>query len=135
MSDTTSPPPPRRLPLSYWLPLAAWLAVMLFLSSTPNPRAVLGRDVMSLGDAILHGGGFALLAILVCRAAFYLAGRKGLRPLLWTLLACAAYGLLDELHQIPIPGRYFAWTDWLADVGGTTVGCLIASGIRRMGRR
>lgn len=121
-----SPPPPaprrRNIPVGYWLPAMVWVCIMFLLSSLPDPETLLGRSIMSLGDALLHSGGFAVLAVLVSRVAFSLGGGSGLRPLGWALLCCAGYGLVDELHQILIPGRGFAWTDWLADVGGALVG-------------
>ncbi len=115
----------RKTPVGLWLPLVVWVAVMLFFSSTPDPGAVLGPDILSLGDAVLHGGGFLLFMILLCRVVFFKAGGFGLRPIGWALLICAAYGLLDELHQIPIPGRGFAWSDWAADAGGAVLGGIV----------
>ncbi len=124
-SDDQRPRERRKTPVALWLPLVAWVAVMLFFSSTPDPGAVLGPDILSLGDAVLHGGGFLLFMILLCRVLFFKAGGFGLRPIGWALLICAAYGLLDEVHQIPIPGRGFAWSDWAADVGGAVVGGVV----------
>ncbi len=112
----------RNIPLGHWLPVMLWVSVMFFLSSLPDPEALLGPRLMSLGDFILHGGGFVVLAMLVSRVAFLMADGFGLRPIGWALLCCAGYGLFDELHQILVPGRSFAWTDWLADLGGALVG-------------
>ena len=135
MSEASPPPRDERgrlsLPARYWVPVVICLGIMFFFSSLPDPGAVLG-PAMSLGDAALHGSGFVLLALLMCRAAFFLAGRVSLRPVVWALLGCAAYGLLDEIHQIPIPGRSFEWTDWLTDVAGTAIGAGLAWGIARV---
>ena len=115
----------RKTPVGLWLPLVAWVAVMLFFSSVPDPGAVLGPDILTLGDAVLHGGGFLLFMILLCRAVSFKTGAFGLRPIGWAFLICAAYGLLDEVHQIFIPGRGFAWSDWGADVGGAVIGGIV----------
>jgi VanZ family protein len=135
----TSPPPPGRsrpnVPAHTWVPVMVWLAVMFFFSSVPDPRAVLSPDILSFGDAVLHGGGFALLAVLAWRVARFLAGGWGMRPVVWTLAACAAYGLFDEVHQVFIPGRGFALIDWLADVGGALVGLGLVWALRAIGRR
>jgi len=129
MRERSSPPRTTRrrsIPVGYWLPVMLWVGIMFLLSSLPDPSGLLGSRLVSLGDAVLHSGGFVVLAILVSRVAFCLAGGFGLRPIGWALLCCAGYGLLDELHQIAIPGRGFAWTDWLADLGGALVGGVIA---------
>ena len=40
--------------------------------------------------------------------------------------------LLDELHQIPIPGRTFEWFDVLADVLGVYCFMVVVLGLRRL---
>jgi len=41
----------------------------------------------------------------------------------------AVYGILDEIHQIFIPGRYFEWLDFLSDLIGGLIGILAAQWI------
>ena len=35
------------------------------------------------------------------------------------------YGIIDEVHQLFIPGRMAEILDWLADVGGALIGILL----------
>ena len=42
--------------------------------------------------------------------------------ILWTVFFSSIYGILDELHQIPIPGRYFDLLDLLANEIGIFLG-------------
>jgi VanZ family protein len=44
---------------------------------------------------------------------------------LLALALCAAFGLLDELYQLTVPGRGFEWIDLLADALGALVGLTI----------
>ena len=45
-----------------------------------------------------------------------------LKLILYVTLIVAAYGLVDEIHQYFVPGRYASTLDWLADVAGGFLG-------------
>lgn len=47
---------------------------------------------------------------------------KPLKQILYVTLIVAAYGLVDEIHQYFVPGRYASALDWLADVAGGFLG-------------
>jgi VanZ family protein len=111
--------------------VAGWVAVTLYFSSAPHPYA--GVEPPDVTDVVAHVVGFAVLMLLVTRWACHRAGHCGLRPVLLAALACLAYSVFDELHQIPIPGRSFEWTDLVADAGGVAVGA-IAFHVYRLGR-
>ncbi len=42
---------------------------------------------------------------------------------------CTLYAILDEIHQIYVPGRSFQFTDILTDASGSLLGILIFSAI------
>ena len=108
--------PPSRL--SLWAPVAAWMAVIFFLSSRPLPAAASG-----VPDWATHGAGYALLAVLAARA---LAGGLA-RPASAGQAAAAvalsvAYGVTDEFHQSFVPGRVAEASDLVKDLAGAAAG-------------
>lgn len=100
--------------LNLWVPVAAYMGLIYFMSSRGNVRLI-----QQVPDVLLHGGEFFLLAILVVRAL-----NGGLlvpvvpRCYLWAFVLSAHYALLDELHQALVPGRVPSLLDLLADVMG-----------------
>jgi len=55
-------------------------------------------------------------------------------------LALAVLGILDEWHQLTVPGRVFSLLDWLYDIGGALAGLaafrfLDQWSIRKSGRK
>jgi len=101
--------------------VAAWMALIFFLSSGPLPPA--GK---ALPDWANHAIGYGVLSILACRA---LAG--GLpAPLSFSRAAvaiafCTLYGISDEWHQSFVPLRDANALDWLADTVGAVAGVTI----------
>lgn len=72
-------------------------------------------------DKIAHFVGYFLLSLLLCA---FMAARG---PLAWTHFAgvamvLAGYGIIDELLQIPVPGRSADLYDWYADCLGVAAG-------------
>lgn len=111
-----------------WLPFACWAALVLTLTSIPNPNvpSVPGGD--KAAHAIMYG-------ILGGLAAYALAGVR--RPLLAhsvAMLGIAALAALDEWHQMFIPGRSADVADWVADVLGAALVLLFSvAALRRRG--
>jgi len=101
---------------------------MFVMTSLPDPRRVLGPS-LQVGDPNAHAMGFFVLAILWARLAIFLAGRFSLRPVVWAAVACMTYAVIDELHQLPIPGRSFEWADLLSDALGVLVGGAVATAV------
>jgi VanZ family protein len=72
-----------------------------------------------LSDKVLHFIAFGILAILTARGLRNFKNRiVKVNYISITLLICIAYGILDEFHQYFVPGRYFSWWDWVADILG-----------------
>ena len=104
--------------LRLWSPVAAWMAVIFAVSSVSLPPSV-----EAIPDWSTHGGAYALLSLLCCRA---LAGGLGapiqVKEALLAVVLCAAYGVTDEIHQLFVPGRQAAVADLVKDVAGAAVG-------------
>jgi VanZ family protein len=96
-----------------------------------SSRASWGQ-VSRIPDWMTHGAGYAVLAVLACRA---LAGGLG-RPVTARVAAFAVaiavlYGVTDELHQSFVPGRVADAWDLLKDAGGAVAGALACRWPRR----
>ncbi len=101
-----------------WAAVVAWLVFQVTLTSLP-------------GSALPHWPGWRIdwvahfclylgLGALVARAAC--ADGWPTARLVPAWAAIALFGVLDELHEIPIPGRGAELGDWLMDLAGAAVG-------------
>lgn len=100
----------------YWL--------VLFIATT-----LPGKEVPDVGisDKVEHFTAYGILSILlyltfVSQKNFPLLNKY---PVLFTILICAMYGIIDELHQLLIPGRSCDIYDFFADFIGVMLGQLI----------
>lgn len=140
-------------PAGLWLPVAAWAALIFYLSSTgepPRPEPVAGLPVW---PQAAHFGLYFVLGALLYRG-FRGAGRGvrgagcrvqdaarcgegggapaagGGRLMLWAfslaVLAGALYAVSDEVHQSLVPRRQADIWDWLVDLAGLLAGALAA---------
>lgn len=105
---------------SRWAPPVVWAGFILMLTSWPSS----GLPSLAVGmDKVGHFGLYGVLGFLVGRA---LRGRLLASALAGAALGIAAFGALDEWHQLFVPGRAASVWDWVADVAGTLVGLLSA---------
>ena len=109
-----------------------WALVIMALTSFPHPEQLV---VPPPGlDKLVHAAVYIPLAFFFAR--WLSASKHRLGGLRWLpLIAPCLFGLLDELHQIPIPGRMFSWWDVGADCLGVLIGWGIAAALVRTGRR
>ena len=110
--------------LSLWAPVLAYMALIFWLSSIPNPPQPPG-PLSILSDKPLHGLVYSGLTALLVRA---LTGRL-LGPLTFGTAALAVvisalYGATDELHQSFVPPRQSEVQDLVADVCGSALAAL-----------
>lgn len=135
MSNAPPSPRPRGRALAYWLPPLAWLLVMLYFSSVPDPYARVHAQGTTLTDIVAHFVGFLVLAALVLRWWCFRTRETTRRRILQAVALCLLYSIFDELHQIPIPGRSFDWIDLVTDAVGVAVGvgAVLLFGARRRG--
>ncbi|MBA4142645.1 MAG: VanZ family protein [Nitrosospira sp.] len=74
-------------------------------------------------DKLLHGCIFALLAWGIGLAS----GMQGCRRVAIAFVGALLVGMLDEWHQLYLPGRQAEWADLAADAVGGLVGAALAT--------
>jgi VanZ family protein len=95
-----------------WLPVVAWAALIFALSSIPSLNTGLGTWDLVLRK-LAHAAEFAMLGALL---------ERWLRRWPLALVAGSLYAATDELHQLFVPGRAGAVTDWAIDTAGVAIG-------------
>lgn len=107
-----------------WLAVAAWTATIFWCSSQSG--AELERlDVLDLWDKAAHFLAFALGGVPMVLALRWSFDWPRQKVLIVSIIALAAYGALDELHQLFTPGRSGGdLADWIADALGAAAGSL-----------
>jgi VanZ family protein len=99
-------------------------AVALVIGTHLPGSAVQGS--ISGNDKILHFSAYAVLSLLAFN--FMLTCSVGsLRCFLALFFSLAVFAALDELTQIPIPGRFCEWGDWWANLAGISVSLAAAT--------
>lgn len=108
--------------IKLFIPALLWAVIIFAVSSIPDLKTP-ALD-FEQGDKIAHFGEYFILGIFLT----YALDRSHLRigRVFW-ISVCAAglYGILDEFHQLFVPGRQMDGWDMLADA----VGAISASGI------
>ncbi len=109
------------------LPLA-WMAGLFWLSSIPGEPSAQDPEfyvfvswVPPTLQNLLHVPVFGALAWLWCWSLpAWMQDDRSISVLAFVLTA--GYGVLDELHQAWVPGRYATWTDVSLNVIGAAIG-------------
>ncbi len=117
--------------LALWVPAAAHMAFIFYLSTQSDPMPAITRVVW---DKALHTSGYMCLGLLFARG---LSG-EGLRSWrLWIIATAvgALYGASDEWHQSFVDGRDSDIHDWFADLIGSAAGSLVFIAILRLWQR
>jgi len=103
--------------LYYHFPWQMLLVIIFILSSISQQN--LPDFTREVSDKILHFIVFGLLGFFMIHSfknsysqviQKYAAG--------WAIIFTSGYGIVDELHQILVPGRSCSLGDWLADTAG-----------------
>lgn len=106
------------------VPLILYWLLIFIGTSLPSDNL---STVLEVGDKVKHFIAYFVLAILL-GLNFHFQERWqhiSVKYLLYTLIVCATYGLLDELHQMIVPNRSAEFLDWLADLFGSTTGVIL----------
>jgi VanZ family protein len=101
-----------------WPPVVAYMTMLFWFSSLqtlPSPPAG-----FSFYDA--HIAAYAGLGVLTARATGRGLHEVSGRAVLGAILIASLYGVLDEYHQMFVPGRTFDVLDMLADAIGSVAG-------------
>jgi VanZ family protein len=101
-----------------WLPAVLYMALIFYSSSQSDPAPALTGVVW---DKLLHGGGYAVLGILL-GIALHGEGLARGRMVVLAALLTSLYAASDEWHQSYTPHRESDVRDWLADTIGGTLG-------------
>lgn len=109
-----------------YLPLIIYWAILFILTSLPTGLAIETRDV---SDKLLHFGAYGLLSLLLFLNLHFQNKFQLLKkyPAILTVLIASFYGLLDEIHQMFVPGRSAEFLDWMADFSGSVLAVFITS--------
>lgn len=108
-----------------YIPLGVYWISLFTATSIPITQL----PSLGLSDKINHFLAFFILAVLLFltlkyqRKNYYLFNKASLIA----FIICLAYGAIDEIHQMWIPGRYAEMLDWLADGFGALAGVLVIS--------
>ncbi|HEX9252368.1 MAG TPA: VanZ family protein [Ignavibacteriaceae bacterium] len=105
------------------VPLVIYWIILLILTSLPSSMAI----NMDVSDKIEHFGAYGLLGVFLYLNLFLQEKFALLKkyPATFTVIIASIYGLLDELHQLFVPGRSAELLDWLADFLGSLTAVLI----------
>lgn len=103
-----------------YLPLAFYWTVLFALTSLPSSKA----PDFTVSDKIQHYGAYAVLAFLLSMALFIQEKFKLAKDrfVTFSVIIATVYGLLDEIHQIFVPGRSADPFDLFADFIGALTG-------------
>lgn len=112
-----------------YVPLAAYWLTLFVLTSIPGRS--LPKVILIFTDKAKHLIAYMILSFLLNFAIHFQKKFKKLNihSGISAFMIIAVYGLLDEIHQIFIPGRYFEWLDFLSDLIGGVIGILVAQWI------
>lgn len=107
-----------------YLPLILYWIVLFILTSLPSDISL---DI-NVSDKIEHFGAYGLLSFLLYLTMYFQTKYRLLNkyPATFTLLFASLYGLVDELHQLFVPGRSADVLDWSADFLGSVLAVLIS---------
>ena len=105
-----------------WALALGWMALIAAASHQSAWQGPATASGLPLADKLDHLAEFALLGALLRNAVARHHPLPAVAPVLFVLVVGASYGVLDELHQLLVPGRDATLGDWLADVVGVVVG-------------
>lgn len=110
-----------------WLPPLLWAVIILAISSIPQ-LSVPTLGLKSL-DKAAHFTEYLILGLLL-RKAFLSSAKLRSRSLILAGGLVVLIALLDELHQLLIPGRFCDLVDLFADWTGGVLGVFIFAILR-----
>ena len=109
------------------MPLIVYWIILFTATSIPAQSV----PSFGIGDKFNHFFAYFILAILLYLTLSFQEKSLFLQrnAALLTIAVVLLYGVLDELHQMLIPGRSAEFLDWAADAVGAICGVLIISSL------
>ena len=116
--------------IRFWLPVILYCTAIFVQSSFPSPLPLSG---FALSDKLVHALAYAILGVLICRAANTVERWHRQWGALFVIGVCAAtlYGITDEFHQSFVIGRSAEIADAMANFAGSVLGCGVYLGFFR----
>ena len=113
-----------RVFLFIYLPLIIHWVTIFILTSLPSDKL----PSVEVSDKINHFLAFFVLGFFLNLTLKYQTKFPELKKniILITVIIASGYALLDELHQLLVPGRSAEVLDWIADFIGVFSGCFLA---------
>ncbi|MBD3379520.1 MAG: hypothetical protein GF408_03550 [Candidatus Omnitrophica bacterium] len=109
-------------PVYAWVPVFLWAGIVLFFSVLPYGNI---EPVMPHFDKILHFFEFFFFSYLLMKGFYRTTEMTLPRNALFTLIIGGGYGILMELVQQLVPGRYLSAGDLGADLAGIVFGIVV----------
>ena len=106
-----------------YLPLGLYWIALFIATSIPTEYI----PAVGVSDKLNHFFAYLVLSVLLYLTFIFQEKVPLLQefPAVFTLLIGSVYGIVDELHQMLIPGRHAEVLDWIADFVGVIAGVLI----------
>ncbi len=113
-----------------WLPVIAYAILIFWLSSLEKPLGI-ELEIANI-DKLIHLLEYAVFGFLLIRAIRGSDARLSVSVAVAMAFAIGTlYGLIDELHQTVVPGRFAEVSDFIFDSLGTFIGAMIFNVGRR----
>lgn len=103
-----------------WVTVFVWLAFVEVLTSLPGSALPLLPKMAIRIDWVAHFCLYAVLGALLARVGVLESWSR--RRLVAAVVMVSLFGVLDELHQLFIPGRSAEVGDWAMDTLGSASG-------------
>jgi VanZ family protein len=103
-----------------WVTVFVWLAFVEVLTSLPGSALPSLPPFPIRIDWVAHFSMYAVLGALLARVGVLENWSR--RRLVLTVIMISLFGVLDELHQLFIPGRSAEVGDWAMDTLGSSIG-------------
>ena len=103
-----------------WITVFAWLAFIELLTSLPGSALPPLPPAPVRLDWVAHFSLYGMLGVLLARVGVLESWSR--RRLALTVVMISLFGVLDELHQLFIPGRSCEVGDWAMDTLGSAIG-------------
>lgn len=127
--------PKLRMLAGYWLPVLAWMSVILWFSSQSNLPHAQDPLLEIIVKKSAHAGEYAILGLLLVRAFAQGAIATPRRAVAFAWIVALLYAASDEFHQSFTPGRTPSPVDVLIDTSGVTIALFLARRYDRVLRK
>ncbi len=106
--------------------------IILFTATTLPGKSL---PKVAVSDKIKHLAGYFILSGLVYLTLHFQKKFRKLsrQAVVWTLVIVGTYGMLDEIHQLFVPGRSCDLLDWIADMTGSVIAIFVIGAIIKAG--